>query len=166
MTEYRHFIESGEEIWRRKVNDGKNEIVNEYDMPNQSIRREVVGNYGRSALKDFGRVESYEDDIENNEVLNMGESNSRYSIVENLTREKNASMDQVKRLEQTKLQIAKDSEDLKDRQADELRKTTRQNELAIKQMDLEIQFQKDKAAELDKAIEQVAKISKEVTRTE
>lgn len=110
------------------------------------------------------------------EEKEMSESTSRYSIVENLTRDKNAAQELVNQLQRREKQLELDYkrylEDQAEiaKKADDARNQAEQRkkedlELFKTQAKIEIEFQNAKVAQLDGAIKSIEGISKAVEKT-
>ena len=100
------------------------------------------------------------------EEIDMGESQSRYSIIENLAKEKSMAENQIKAVRQTLLQQEKDLSRFLEDNEREIRRRKEDNELFKKQAQLDIEFQGSKVIELEKAISGIKDISKSVEKKE
>ena len=100
------------------------------------------------------------------EVDEMSEGTSRYSIVENLTKEKSLAEQQIKQAKMALIQ--KELEFKRANEQEERNKKVREEDLSVfkQTVAIDIEFQTARATELDKAIESIKDISKTVEKKE
>ena len=100
------------------------------------------------------------------EVDEMSEGTSRYSIVENLTKEKSLAEQQIKQAKMALIQ--KELEFKRANEQEERNKKAREEDLSVfkQTVAIDIEFQTARSTELDKAIESIKDISKTVEKKE